>query len=564
MAKQKTFHSKLVAKVKRDARYCWNVRTINAIRDFFERMRPREPIPAEDEALLGEGFLCLQQEALIRAFYEDWVFGDTPIEELDDTPLVYPGLMVGWETRPKTMELDASAVGFFKNTELDFLDTPIEALRRPFPGCLLIDTRDLDFALYKIPVDGVFVYPSYDLDCKYAMLFMLGVSLKKGLHLPLEAKLVLRGSTLGETIEFSRGEHARLRKQVLSGFDDGMHGDVFTPLSDEALLLEFVSRVLAFSFGDHASVEERTLSGGGTHLRVALCPQEAVSQVGEGASGNESDIEAPHLEEGEKAVQGTAVADDDITEAAVPVGAEETFESKPPAFCDLAESAKPTSIEDDSLGHDALLVMVEELQEENGRLREAVSAAENQNASLGYHLKQAQGSVDKLRTEAEALRGRASLVETMTIPATPLEALELAERAFSDRLFIMDEARKSARDFERGSVSETWAVLQSMAVTLHRLVFQQTSGSLTHAFQAETGFEITLRDVKHTNKNHEYAKERRVLYAGQEHDITAHVKGKNVKKGECLRIHFFADYATDKIVIAHCGEHLTTIETSKL
>ena len=77
MAKQKSFHSKLVAKVKRDARYCWNARNVNEIRAFFERMRPREPLPTEDELLLGEGFLCLQQEAFIRSFYEDWIYART-------------------------------------------------------------------------------------------------------------------------------------------------------------------------------------------------------------------------------------------------------------------------------------------------------------------------------------------------------------------------------------------------------------------------------------------------------------------------------------------------------
>ncbi len=563
MAKQKTFHSKLVAKVKRDARYCWNVQNVNEIRVFFERMRPRKPIPAEDEKLLGEGFLCLQQEAFIRSFYEDWLFGDIPIEELDDTPLVYPGLMVGWETRPKTMELDAEAASFLKSTELDFLDTPIEVLKRPFPGCLLIDTRSLGFSLYGTSADGVFVYPSYDLDCRYAMLLMVGVSLKQGLHFPLEAKLVLKGRTLGEAIEFSKSEHERLRKLVLSGFDDGMHGEVFSPLAHEGLFVEFASRVLAFSFGDCASVEEKPLSSGMSHLRVLLRHQEGALQVREKASEVEPDTGMPQLVKAEEAFGIAAIEDEAIAEAAAPVEAEASVEPEP-APHDLAESDEPDFVEKDPLDYDALMSMVEELLAENAALKDAVGAVENQNASLGYHLKQAQSSVERLRAEVDALRGRAELVEVMTIPETPLEALELAERAFSDRLIIMNEARRSARDFERGSTSETWAVLQAMAVTLHRLVFRQTSGNLTHAFQAETGFEITLRDVKHTNKNAEYAKERRVLYAGQERDVTAHVKGKGVKKGESLRVHFFADYAADKIVIAHCGEHLTTIETSRL
>ena len=43
-----------------------------------------------------------------------------------------------------------------------------------------------------------------------------------------------------------------------------------------------------------------------------------------------------------------------------------------------------------------------------------------------------------------------------------------------------------------------------------------------------------------------------------------HVKGQGSKKGESLRVHFFADYRLRKIVIAHCGEHLPTYDTPTL
>ena len=37
-----------------------------------------------------------------------------------------------------------------------------------------------------------------------------------------------------------------------------------------------------------------------------------------------------------------------------------------------------------------------------------------------------------------------------------------------------------------------------------------------------------------------------------------------VRKGESLRVHFFVDYDKKKIIIAHCGEHLTTDRTSSM
>lgn len=49
---------------------------------------------------------------------------------------------------------------------------------------------------------------------------------------------------------------------------------------------------------------------------------------------------------------------------------------------------------------------------------------------------------------------RATIVEGMDIPATPIESLSLAERAFADRLVFLDQARRSAAAFTKGSARE--------------------------------------------------------------------------------------------------------------
>ena len=95
-----------------------------------------------------------------------------------------------------------------------------------------------------------------------------------------------------------------------------------------------------------------------------------------------------------------------------------------------------------------------------------------------------------------------------------------------------------------------------MAVVLHPLIFGKASGNIIHAFEAQSGFELTFREMKAIT----YSKLRTVAYDGQPKEVMAHVKGKGTKKGESLRVHFFADYARSKIVIAHCGEHLQTYE----
>lgn len=185
-------------------------------------------------------------------------------------------------------------------------------------------------------------------------------------------------------------------------------------------------------------------------------------------------------------------------------------------------------------------------------------------SSLEYHLKQSQTAAAQAKADADALRARATIVEGMDIPATPIESLSLAERAFADRLVFLDQARRSAAAFTKGSAREVWAMLRSIAVILHPLVFGDAGGSIIHAYESQSGFELKFREMKHIKQSDAYGKYRSVAYEGQQKDISAHVKGKRSKKGESLRVHFFADYRLRKIVIAHCGEHLPAYDTPTL
>ena len=107
-------------------------------------------------------------------------------------------------------------------------------------------------------------------------------------------------------------------------------------------------------------------------------------------------------------------------------------------------------------------------------------------------------------------------------------------------------------------------MLRSIAVILHPLVFGDAGGSIIHAYESQSGFELKFREMKHIKQSDAYGKYRSVAYEGQQKDISAHVKGKGSKKGESLRVHFFADYRLRKIVIAHCGEHLPAYDAPTL
>ena len=107
-------------------------------------------------------------------------------------------------------------------------------------------------------------------------------------------------------------------------------------------------------------------------------------------------------------------------------------------------------------------------------------------------------------------------------------------------------------------------MLRSIAAILHPLVFGDAGGSIIHAYESQSGFELTFRKMKHIKQSDAYEKYRSVAHEGQQKDISALVKGKGSKKGESLRVHFFADYRLRKIVIAHCGEHLPAYDTPTL
>ena len=602
MAKQKTIFSRILRKVKQDAGSRWTKQFINA----FELInKTSKPIPEDALALQGEGFLrTLQFEALLRSFDEDvWVVDD-------DEPLIYPGLMAAWETAPTTVEFEREAAEFIKFHMPEILHTPLERVRKLFPACLLCDIRDFGLHLYGLDYEGVFIYPSYDRDREYPVLLIVAVSLKKGLEFTLESKIVLKGDTFLDALDFTIRENHILEERCWAGLDKGGHEIIFSPMENEPEATDAAALALALMCSDFAKVEvlpgrqERRLRvslvegavaaadraagrKGATEAdemavaaedaaenevpEVELCAESddvdetAPEEPGKGAGVLEDEAAEEHAADAQAAanldvelvliedvllgdvavVPSETLATEDSSSGGAPLGAQDAFPS-------------PVDAEADNLA------LIAELKAQVASLEAALADQERKSSSLEYHLGQAQAAANQAKSEAASLRKRAELAESMDIPLTPLEALELAERAFADRLIFMDQARRSAEAFTKGSAREVWAVLRSMAVVLHPLIFGKASGNIIHAFEAQSGFELTFREMKNIKNGDTYRKLRTGTYEGQPKEANAHVKGKGTKKGESLRVHFFADYVKTKIVIAHCGEHLQTFDTSSL
>lgn len=142
MAKQRTFLTKLVQKVKRDAGSAWTRDVIGS----FDRMAGDQgkPVPGYARTLHGEGFVgSLQQEALVRMFDE----GMRVTDPEDSSPFIFPGLMAAWESLPVSMEMDVDAISHASGDSFDIGAVPLDGLHRLFRDACLSNRAAAAFVI---------------------------------------------------------------------------------------------------------------------------------------------------------------------------------------------------------------------------------------------------------------------------------------------------------------------------------------------------------------------------------------------------------------------------------
>ena len=190
---------------------------------------------------------------------------------------------------------------------------------------------------------------------------------------------------------------------------------------------------------------------------------------------------------------------------------------------------------------------------------------EQDNGHLRYRVEQLEGQLRDAQAIAQGNGERARLLlEVGRELRDPVKVVEVARKAFGDRLVILDRAVDSARGF-RGDAGEMFACLTAMYQLLWPMRFGD-GGDVTideGEFQSRSGFELTFHESKQTNRNPRLARQRQVEYHGKTYDISPHVKGGDKKRG-FLRVHFFFDADERTVVIGHCGNHMETDGTAKL
>lgn len=618
--KGKTFGDRLARQLKVSMGAWWSDEGIQAINEIA-RQGDVEVADATFGSLVLQPCLTFQHEMAVRDFDEQG-------KEFDDlSPFVYPELMRTWEHNSACVEFSEGATAVAFDSEPGFVQSvSLAGLFDFFPGCVALDVRKLNVMLYNIVVDEVFVYPSYNAVNGHVALMFVGVNQNLGFTFAYEARLVLQGETFGDAARATNRVLEEERSACLGGFSTAPSEEFFSALDSEPELFAVTWRLLAALCSERVELVRQSWGRGETVKVRARKPesQQVVEgvHVGEGhgeraaAAGEQASAASQATSAGEVATQGkvvdggvaagrvaphaegagaeaggqvaavggtasqgqaasraqgsdgqgraAALADDGVAEgrAAAHEGdaADECggISGESVAYGEAAETAATSA--DVERAEEARLER-DLLQEEVDRLR---AELESQKSAAAFRTRQLEDEACELRERAQGLEGRARLVETMDLPETPYEALSLAAQAFSDRIVVLDRARKSAEDFVKGDPGEVWAVLRSVAVTLHSLLFVERERGLANAFRDRTGYELALRDSKGANRNPDQKAERMVEYEGAVRDATMHIKGRGVRKGESLRVHFFVDYDKKKIVIAHCGEHLTTDRTSSM
>ena len=606
--KGKTFGDRLARQLKVSMGAWWSDEGIQAINEIA-RQGDVEVADATFGSLVLQPCLTFQHEMAVRDFDEQG-------KEFDDlSPFVYPELMRTWEHNSACVEFSEGATAVAFDSEPGFVQSvSLAGLFDFFPGCVALDVRKLNVMLYNIVVDEVFVYPSYNAVNGHVALMFVGVNQNLGFTFAYEARLVLQGETFGDAARATNRVLEEERSACLGGFSTAPSEEFFSALDSEPELFAVTWRLLAALCSERVELVRQSWGRGET-VKVRARKPESLQMVegvhvGEGhgeqaaSAGEQASAASQATFAGEVATEGKivdgGVAAGRITPHAEGAGAEAegrvaaaggtafqgqaalraqgsdgqgraaaladdgAVEGRASAFAggvDVSgETAEAAATPADVERAEEAQLERDLLQEEVDRLRAELESQK----SAAFRARQLEDEARELRERVQGLEGRARLVETMDLPETPYEALSLAARAFSDRIVVLDRARKSAEDFVKGDPGEVWAVLRSVAVTLHSLLFVERERGLANAFRDRTGYELALRDSKGANRNPDQKAERMVEYEGAVRDATMHIKGRGVRKGESLRVHFFVDYDKKKIIIAHCGEHLTTDRTSSM
>ena len=226
--------------------------------------------------------------------------------------------------------------------------------------------------------------------------------------------------------------------------------------------------------------------------------------------------------------------------------------------------------------------------EELAFLKEACEALDAENQELNTFKSQLEIEKDDLQTElsnknylvseAEKLRSQFKDFEQVknavgnlsNLPQSLEEVVRLAGVLFPQRLAIASEAFKSASDHEKGydfwkkqeGLNIAWQMLFDLAQHGHPLLLNDQGGDIERDFNNLSRFELAMTEGKTTKANSKLMEKREFTFEGNRYSMAPHLKYGN-KNPKMLRLHFAVDNQNKRLVVAHCGDHMTNASTRK-
>jgi hypothetical protein len=217
------------------------------------------------------------------------------------------------------------------------------------------------------------------------------------------------------------------------------------------------------------------------------------------------------------------------------------------------------------------------------QLQEYVKVAEEiiaeQNLALRELRKQLESATTNLRdAQAETLSQRQRAESYLALlreqspdkhskPSTKPEdlrsALKYVEEHFSERIIVLQQAYDGANKMvddeclrKPAKMKRAIALIVEALPHLWALKFEQQSLD-EQTFRDKTGLTLSFGEGSKVSNDTELRRYRSATYQGTERYVPAHVKYGNSPK-EQLRVHFFFDESTRRLVVTHVVDHLPT------
>lgn len=211
------------------------------------------------------------------------------------------------------------------------------------------------------------------------------------------------------------------------------------------------------------------------------------------------------------------------------------------------------------------------LEKDNEDLRRRVSELEDKRAEMQTQISELEDQLDDKNSEVKEMgrslqysSGRQSeatlsekFIQTLleTAQPNPEQSLTLLSEAFPERVVILDNAWKSARDsrdFDRKN--HLLNLLWKLATEYWEALSQGGSDlEASHIF----GAAFSPKESETIERNKRAAKERTFNHNGQPVTMFRHLKiGVKDSLHDTIRVHFEWDAENAKVIVGHCGRHL--------